>query len=195
MAASASSSAAATAQFSRHGDAAFASMEKINAELLTMTYGAVVTQLIKDFREVKVVNTELEKMGYNIGIRIVDEFLAKSNVKQCASFRDTATAIAKVGFRMFLGITSDVSRWRDDGKQFSLTFRSCPLFDFVEIPSHLAGLEYGNLLCGVIRGALYQVQLVVECAYLKSELKGHSESEIRVTLKEVLRENYKEEEE
>lgn len=33
-----------------------------NSELLTLTYGAIVTQLIKDYKEVKVVNTELEKM-------------------------------------------------------------------------------------------------------------------------------------
>ena len=33
-----------------------------NSELLTLTYGAIVTQLIKDYKEVKTVNVELEKM-------------------------------------------------------------------------------------------------------------------------------------
>jgi hypothetical protein len=50
----------------------------VNAELLAMTYGAVVVQLLKDYSDVALVNAELEKMGYNIGVRMVDEFFAKS---------------------------------------------------------------------------------------------------------------------
>ena len=34
--------------------------------------------------------------GYNIGIRLIDEFLAKSNVTRCVDFRETAEVIAKV---------------------------------------------------------------------------------------------------
>lgn len=34
--------------------------------------------------------------GYNIGIRLIDEFLAKSNVSRCVDFRETADVIAKV---------------------------------------------------------------------------------------------------
>ncbi|RYY70466.1 hypothetical protein EON63_22575 [archaeon] len=37
------------------------------------------------------------------GIRLVDEFLAKSNVSNCSNFRDTADVIARVAFKMFLG--------------------------------------------------------------------------------------------
>lgn len=37
-------------------------------------------QLIKDHEEVDAVNSQLEKMGFNIGIRVVDEFLAKSGI-------------------------------------------------------------------------------------------------------------------
>lgn len=36
--------------------------------------------------------------GYNIGIRLIDEFLAKSNVSTCVDFRETADVIAKVPF-------------------------------------------------------------------------------------------------
>jgi len=45
--------------------------------------------------------------GYNIGVRLVDEFLAKSNLQSCVNFRETAQVIAKVGFKMFLGIAAD----------------------------------------------------------------------------------------
>ena len=34
--------------------------------------------------------------GYNIGIRLIDEFLAKSKTGRCIDFRDTADKIAKV---------------------------------------------------------------------------------------------------
>ncbi len=33
--------------------------------------------------------------GYNIGVRIIDEFLAKSKTTKCTDFRDTADKIAK----------------------------------------------------------------------------------------------------
>ena len=71
-------------------------MPKVNAELFTLTYGAMVQQLIKDHEEVEAVNMQLEKMGFNIGIRIIDEFLAKSGVATCANFKETAETIAKV---------------------------------------------------------------------------------------------------
>ena len=35
-------------------------------------------------------------MGYNIGLRLIDEFLAKSGVNACQDFRDTCDVIAKV---------------------------------------------------------------------------------------------------
>jgi hypothetical protein len=63
---------------------------------------------MKDFEDLKEVNTQLEKMGYNIGIRLIDEFLAKSGVSACADFKDTTEVIAKVAFKMFLGINVDV---------------------------------------------------------------------------------------
>lgn len=51
-----------------------------------------------------------------------------------------------------------------------------------------------SILCGVIRGALFSVNLVVECQFVQSELKGSELSEIRVTLKEVLRDVFKDDE-
>lgn len=35
-------------------------------------------------------------MGYNIGLRLIDDFLAKSNAGRCSSFRETAEMISKV---------------------------------------------------------------------------------------------------
>ena len=43
----------------RVGEAAFSKVEKINSELFSLTYGAIVTQLLKDYEEVDATNTQL----------------------------------------------------------------------------------------------------------------------------------------
>ena len=35
-------------------------------------------------------------MGYNIGVRMIEDFLAKSATTSCANFRETAEMISKV---------------------------------------------------------------------------------------------------
>lgn len=36
-------------------------------------------------------------MGYNIGLRLIEDYLAKSNtMRRCSNFRETAEMIAKV---------------------------------------------------------------------------------------------------
>lgn len=64
-----------------------------------LTYGTIVAQLCKDFDSDYVeVNKQLDKMGYNIGLRLIEDYLAKSNtMKRCANFRETAEMISKVG--------------------------------------------------------------------------------------------------
>ncbi len=73
-------------------------IDKVNAELVTLTYGTIVAQLCKDFDADYVeVNKQLDKMGYNIGLRLIEDYLAKSNtMKRCSNFRETAEMIAKV---------------------------------------------------------------------------------------------------
>lgn len=57
-----------------------------------------MAQLCQDYdSDYQEVNKQLEKMGYNIGMRLIEDFLAKSNVGRCANFRETADMIAKVG--------------------------------------------------------------------------------------------------
>ena len=62
---------------------------------------------------------------------------------------------------MFLGIKCDVSNFivSKDKKtcSFSLIINDNPLNDYVELPEHLMSLNYSNMLCGVIRGALSMV--------------------------------------
>ena len=119
--------------------------------MLTLTYGAFVSKILRENRHKPIdeVNAQLDKMGFNIGTRIVDEFFAKSPAGRglCKNFRETVDVIAKEGFKMFLGIQCDVvvipqtqgplSDSNPDGAQqreYSLVLRENPLSDFVVLP-------------------------------------------------------------
>ncbi|KAK1340206.1 hypothetical protein QTO34_018771 [Cnephaeus nilssonii] len=142
--------------------------KKMSSELFTLTYGALVTQLCKDYENDEDVNKQLDKMGYNIGVRLIEDFLARSNVGKCHDFRETADVIAKVAFKMYLGITPSITNWSPAGDEFSLILENNPLVDFVELPDNHSSLIYSNLLCGVLRGAL---EMVSTALYLLGHLK------------------------
>ena len=127
--------------------------------------------------------------GYNIGVRLVDEFLAQSRIAKCSSLKDTAELLSKVGFKMFLGVAPAVGKWSSDEKEFSLLLDENPFTDFVDLPEQYKDLLYSNLLCGVIRGALEMVQIRVECHFSADALRaGDDSTEIRVVFKEFLSE-------
>jgi hypothetical protein len=41
----------------------------------------------QDYDNVEEVNRQLEKMGFNIGVRIVEDFLARTNSGKCTDLR------------------------------------------------------------------------------------------------------------
>mmetsp|Transcript_25980 Transcript_25980/g.38461 ORF Transcript_25980/g.38461 Transcript_25980/m.38461 type:complete len:207 (+) Transcript_25980:69-689(+) len=185
------------------GHSLWAKVPKANTELFALTYGSLITELLRDYdQDITEINSQLERIGYSIGVRCIDELLAKSEVNgvripTCKELRDTAEVVAKIGFRMFLGMNCDVGKLTD--KSFSLFLDENPLSIFVELPqtedngdgssSHgpdWSKLKYSNIYCGVIRGALEQVNLKVECDFVRDTLRGDEASEIKVEVKEVL---------
>ena len=162
-----------------------------NAELFTLTYGSVVAQLVRDFKsDYPQVNLQLEKMGYNIGIRLIEDFLAKTNTGRCSSFRETAEVISKVGFKIFLNVTPSVANWLPDYKQFSLILEENPLAEFEELPNDEKAtkeLWYSNVLVGVLKGALGMVQLDVDVAFVSDVLRGDDRTELRIQLVKILK--------
>ncbi len=201
------------------GHSLWSKMPKANTELFALTYGSLIAELLKDYdQDIHEINNQLDRIGYSIGVRCIDELLAKCEVNgidigPCNTLENTAEVIAKVGFRCFLGMTCDVTNVTD--KSFSLFLFENPLSIFVELPENSplddnmddggldAGessgvtrsrrpdwsqLKYSNIYCGVIRGALEQVNLKVTCNFVRDVLRGDDVNEIRVELKEIMTE-------
>jgi hypothetical protein len=175
----------------KQGETLFSQVDKINAELLAHTYGALVVRLLQDLEQVEEVNRQLDTMGFNIGQRLVDDFLAKSGTMACQSMRDTAEVIAKVAFKMFLGVTCEVGNWSADDRQFSLILGDNPLTEIVELPEEYPDLKYLNILCGTIRGALEMVNIRCNCWIVRDILKGDDITELRIQVLEIVEDEYK----
>lgn len=168
------------------GDASFARSELVSVELFALTYGSFVRQLLLDYEQAEDVNKQLEQIGYKMGVRLVDDFLAKSRISQCTSFTETADVMAKVAFKMFLGVSAVAGNWSNDRKTFSLIFDENPLAEFAELPEEHPTLWYSNVVCGVIRGALEMVNMKVSSSFVKCKLRGDDQNEVRVSLHEIL---------
>eukprot|EP00388_Colpodella_angusta_P009789 GDKJ01025834.1.p1 GENE.GDKJ01025834.1~~GDKJ01025834.1.p1 ORF type:complete len:204 (+),score=14.20 GDKJ01025834.1:1-612(+) len=190
------------------GEKAFESMPKISAEFFAISYGALVRQvLVTSDDNMEAVNHQLEEIGVRIGLRLIEEYVARSQAPPCRSFASTGDAIAKIGLKMFLGITAQVTSLTlgnapnaNPGAQgastnetsYSLVFTENPLNFFVELPHAMtSSLWYSNILCGVIKGALEQIGMLTEVRYVKDVLRGDSVNEIKVTLKSSVGEAFK----
>ena len=176
------------------GNALWAKQPKANAELFALTYGSLVGELIRDLEKTEKIQEELDRMGHSMGIRCIEEFLAKSDLVKCQSFLESAD-LMKMALKMFLGITVDTVERSDHAYNISLPEN--PLAIFVELPEDRMDLEYSQLLCGLVRGMLEMLQFDVECRMVQSQLKGDDTNEISVRLNQVLQdgagEDYQEE--
>uniref|UniRef100_H2ZW82 Trafficking protein particle complex subunit n=1 Tax=Latimeria chalumnae TaxID=7897 RepID=H2ZW82_LATCH len=152
-----------------------------NTELFVLTYGALVAQLCKDLQNDEDINKELDNMGYNIGVRLIEDFLAHSDVRRCHSFYETVDVISKVAFKMYLGVVPNVICKDPAGDEYSLLLERNPLVNFLEdLPDNHSSLWYSNLLCGILRGALKMVNLATDVCFVQDRLKGDKETEIQI---------------
>jgi hypothetical protein len=168
----------------------WAKQPKANAELFALTYGALVAELVRDLETNDKIQAELDRMGHSMGIRSVEEFLAKASLEPqsqtavtCSQFKDTSDVL-KMALKMFLGITTEAGVQEDS--HFSIQFAENPLSLFVELPPDRSDLEYSQLLCGYVRGMLEMLQFDVTVTMAQSVLRGDEINEMRVDLNQVL---------
>lgn len=106
---------------------------------------------------------------YNIGIRLVEEYLAKTRTRGIRSFKTSCENLATKAFPMYMGIKASVENWNEDEQTCvirialysitSLGFSENPLTRFVELPEEMADLQYSGIYCGAIRGAMEMVHV------------------------------------
>lgn len=126
--------------------------------------------MLRDYENLDDVNKQLERMGFDMGVRLIEDFLSRTASPRCLDMRDTAEKIQQA-FRMYLSIQPTIANWAAAGDEFSLVFDTNPLAEFVELPPDLTQLRYSGLLCGCIRGALEMVQLEVQCVFAQVRVK------------------------
>lgn len=184
------------------GEEAWKRADKVNGELFALTYGCLVAQLLRDYEDPAQVNSQLEKMGYAIGIRLIDELLARTPVGRCADFRETAEVV-KLAFRLFLNLQPVITIAGD--REFTVHLGGSGDAngdglgsEWVELPesARKGGLHYASLLTGVIRGALEMVHMEVECTIANDPLlqqgttsSSNNTTDIRIRLVRILQES------
>lgn len=91
-------------QMSRSTKQTVPEIKTMNAELFTLTYGALVVDLLRDMESEEAVNAKLEKMGHNIGMSIADDLLSKNpNIGRCTEMHQIAEVLSKQALKMYLG--------------------------------------------------------------------------------------------
>lgn len=160
------------------GEEGWKRADKVNADLLALTYGCFVAQVARDSDSIAAANKTLDRIGFNMGVRLIDDFLAR-NIQLlpaggCGDFRDMAEVIGRVAFKQYLNVTPSI-QYRNRG-EFVLAW---PLSEadglgseLVELPELVArgGLHYQQIICGLIRGALEMINFQVECTIINDPL-------------------------
>lgn len=145
----------------------------------------MVRQAVEDCEgDAEAANRQLELIGFNIGGRLIDEFLAKNEGEPCRSFKDVAEKVA-LGFKMFAGV--DVALSQKSEQEFMVSFRENPLDAHVQLPEELRALSYSSVVCGIVRGACEAVNVRVKCYFTADRLQGADAYELRVELEELIR--------
>lgn len=164
-------------------------MVGFNAEFFAVTYGAIVTSLLEELRDPAVVTKELDKMGFNIGQRCVDEYLANSSAV-CTKFHHTAAGVLG-GLKMFLGCASGtISGCEPECSTYTIFIESNPLEKYVKFPAQLDRLVYSQVVCGAIRGALSLIGYNVIVELIPAQNVAVHPLHLRIELQNEITENF-----
>lgn len=127
-------------------------------------------------------------MGYNMGLRLVEEFFAKTGLGRCSNLKETSEVISKIAFKMYLNVQPAVTNFSNDNKSFNLVFDLNPLLEFVELPNDAVNkLWYSNVLCGILKSCLEMVQLDCDVKFISDTLRGDHTTELKIKLNKYLK--------
>jgi hypothetical protein len=161
-------------------------------DLINLLYGSIVKQTLSVHKDdIDECNRQLEEIGFNIGHRLIDEFLVKTESESCKSFKDVIEKVI-TAFRMFLGVESKYIQRSDS--DFSITFFDNPFDDNVCLPGDLRTLRYSNVLCGLVRGGLEVLNYRARCYFVIDKFSQRENTglvlptyEISVELVEIIK--------
>ncbi len=66
-------------------------------------------------------------MGYNIGVRLIEDFLAKSRQTRCKNMIETAEVIREA-FRQYINISPQITNWNAEQDSFRFTLEYTRLY-------------------------------------------------------------------
>ena len=64
---------------------------------ILVDFRSLNVMLMRDYEKDEDINQQLDKMGYNIGVRLIEDFFARSQQGRCHDLKETADVLAKVG--------------------------------------------------------------------------------------------------
>lgn len=155
--------------------------QKCNAEFFALTYGALVAELVRDYSNPAQIQSELDSMGHSIGVRCVEEVLAKADCR-VSDFQSTQQVVG-LAWKLFFGSNMDITQVSDN--RYLCKISENPLETFVELPTDF---QYSILYAGWVRGMLEMLQFDVSVT-----LSDRTANEWTVELQQILQEGAGEE--
>lgn len=150
-------------------------------------------RLLKDIEDLKEINAKIDQIGYNIGLRLIDDVIDNLNTDTRGDHERTPQQLMEELIRIcllnYLRITGiDIKLTAE--KEYSILFSENPLNLYVELPEKYKDLIYSNIICGILRGMLEVANFKVECSLENDMLKGSRNYEIKLKLIEVMEEKF-----
>ena len=162
----------------------------ISVDVISFLYGSLIVRLVKDFNnDINEINKQTEQMGYNIGLRLINEIIASPIGRNLdSSDPNLLNSLITCTLSNSLGLNGELKKINE--KEFHYLFDNNLLALYVEIPENLKGLIYSNLINGLLRGVCEIANFKIESKFIKDKLNGDDINDIQINLIEIIEERF-----
>jgi hypothetical protein len=162
----------------------------ISVEVVSFLYGSLIVRLVKDFNnDINEINKQTEQMGYNIGLRLINDIIASQVGRNLDSSNpNLLNSLIISTLSICLGLNGELKKINE--KEFHFLFDNNLLALYVEIPENLKGLIYSNLINGLLRGVCEIANFKIESKFIKDKLNGDDINEIQINLLDIIEERF-----